>query len=104
RRISNFDLLRKGLPLSPSDFMLTARFHPHLMAARVGMSGYYTVGSAFYGNKHGLVSELGSTFRRIGSGPVTTFSEVPHRMLQAEQGRVEEKHRVAQRILSLLRL
>jgi hypothetical protein len=83
--------------------MLTGRFHPHLQAARVGLTGYYTAQSDFYRMKHGLVTELGSNFRRLrGSLEIFTMPEceIRHR----DKDRVEQKRKVAMRVASLIGL
>lgn len=49
-------------PLAPADFMITARFHPHLLAARMGMNGRYLARSPYYHSKHRAVLRWGSPF------------------------------------------
>ena len=58
------DLMR-GFPSGPNDFMITQRFHPHLIGARAGMQGMYSSGSDYYDVKHGSVVELGSPFTAL---------------------------------------
>jgi hypothetical protein len=102
-RYDNEELLNGPSPIAPQDFMVTARYHPHLMSARLGVSGYFAANSGFYRAKHRLVGELGSPFRQIEKGGTfETFQGNNHRMLAAELGRVEDKRRVAQRVTSLL--
>jgi len=102
--ITNHELINDGLPISKDDFMLTGRFHPHLLAARVGISGYYFSGSAYYRGKHGLVSSLGSRFRNGKNQKICVFSAVEAKMTAAEEGRVETKQSVARRVVALLNL
>lgn len=54
--------LLDGIPLHESNFMVTARFHPHLVGARVGMTGIYRSGSGYYDVKHGSLLKLGSPY------------------------------------------
>lgn len=48
--------------IGSQDVMITERFHPHLQAARVGVSGMYWSGSDYYDTKHGSLVDLGSPF------------------------------------------
>ena len=57
--------LMTGFPLGHDDFMVTQRFHPHLIGARAGMQGMYSSGSSYYDVKHGSVVELGSPFTEL---------------------------------------
>ncbi len=52
------------MPVGTRNFMVTSRFHPHIMAARVGMSGTYMSKSPYYEVKHGSALKLGSAFSR----------------------------------------
>ncbi|MGO1406614.1 polysaccharide pyruvyl transferase family protein [Agrococcus casei] len=54
--------LMTGFPSGPGDYMVTQRFHPHLIGARAGMQGMYSSGSDYYDVKHGSVVQLGSPF------------------------------------------
>lgn len=103
QRYSNERLLNHGLPLGPNDFMITGRFHPHLLAARAGLSGYYTAGSAFYRTKHGLVADLGSAFVPMAE-EVSVFHADGSDMVAADPARVEAKQQVGKRVLSALKL
>lgn len=100
-RYSNERLLNEGLPIGPEDFMITGRFHPHLQAARIGMSGLYTAGSGFYKTKHGLVSDLGSAFAPMTNEPAV-FDGDGSRMVDCDPGRVEEKRRIGRRVIKTL--
>lgn len=101
-RISNRSLLNDGLPLNAGDFMITGRFHPHLLAARVGLSGYFYSGSDFYRNKHDLVQLLGSPFQHLPTAEPKVFEGSSEPMLLGEKGRIEEKRRLAERIAYFL--
>ena len=101
--LGNDSLLNEGLPLEAGDFMLAGRFHPHMQAARIGLAGYYTAQSDFYRMKHGLVTALGSNFRRLGRDLVIFPPETGEiRRLDAE--RVERKRKVAMRVAGLMGL
>lgn len=58
------ELLFDGPPVDPGDYMLTMRFHPHMVASRLGCSGQFWSGSPYYDHKHGSVNQLGSRFRK----------------------------------------
>lgn len=62
------ELLFDGVPARPGDHMLAMRYHPHLVAARLGVSGQYLAQSVYYEHKHGAVVQAGSRFRRIQAG------------------------------------
>ncbi|WP_132563713.1 polysaccharide pyruvyl transferase family protein [Rhizobium sullae] len=100
-RYNNERLLNEGLPIGADDFMITGRFHPHLQAARAGISGLFTADSGFYKTKHGLVTDLGSPFASMKEEP-KIFQGNSTRMVSCEAGRVEEKQRVGRRVLALL--
>ena len=57
--------LMTGFPTGPGDFMVTQRFHPHLIGARAGLQGMYSSGSDYYDVKHGSVVQLGSPFTAL---------------------------------------
>lgn len=59
------ELLFDGVPAHPGDHMLAMRYHPHLVAARLGVSGQYLAQSVYYEHKHGAVVQAGSRFKRI---------------------------------------
>jgi hypothetical protein len=50
------------IPVRAGDYMITTRFHPHLLAARAGASGYYLHSGEYYRTKHESVISLGSPF------------------------------------------
>jgi hypothetical protein len=101
--LDNNSLLNDGLPLEANDFMLTGRFHPHLQAARVGLTGYYTAQSDFYRMKHGLVAELGSNFRRLRS-EIEIFGPKTDEIRRLDEDRVQQKRNVAMQVASLIGL
>jgi hypothetical protein len=59
------ELLNKGAPVSPGDFMYATRFHPHYVAARLGATGYFNSKSDYYDVKHESIVQRGSPFRSI---------------------------------------
>jgi hypothetical protein len=63
------DLLRQGFPYSGADFMISTRFHPHLLFARTGGQGAYHANpnSVYYLTKHGSLITLGSPFRQLSN-------------------------------------
>lgn len=99
----NHSLLNEGLPLEAGDFMLTGRFHPHLQAARVGLTGYYTAQSDFYRMKHGLVTGLGSNFRPLQEG-LEVFTMPDCEIRRRDGDRVQAKRAVALRVARLMGL
>ena len=99
--LENNSLLNEGLPLESNDFMLTGRFHPHLQAARVGLTGYYTANSDFYRMKHGLVMELGSNFRQLRSH-IETFTTPECEIWRRDEERVQQKRDVATLVTRLI--
>ncbi len=99
--LDNHSLLNEGLPLAANDFMLTGRFHPHLQAARVGLSGYFTANSDFYRMKHGLVTALGSNFRQL-RGEFELFAGPGDAIRRQDEERVHRKQSVARRVAHLV--
>jgi len=65
RKLDFQDMISKEMPVNPGDHMLTARFHPHLIAARGGATGGYFSPGSYYDVKHGSVCDIGSGFFRI---------------------------------------
>lgn len=93
------DTLLTGIPVGEANFMVTHRFHPHLMGARLGMNGVYVSGSQYYDVKHGSLVALGSPFtNRALSG--LTPSLIQSRKPPAKDWQlIERKRRVASRFL-----
>src|SRR5699024_6107253 len=54
--------LIKDIPCGRRNFMVTERFHPHLVGARLGFEGVYYSANPYYDAKHGSVTGLGSSF------------------------------------------
>lgn len=70
------DVYARGLPVSERQIWVTTRFHHHLVAAAGGARGIaLSVGSDYYGIKHGSLTRLGSGWPVLdlsaGTGPVT---------------------------------
>ena len=65
------DLVHAPIPVAPGDFMITQRFHPHLVAARLGCSGVFLHESKYYFDKHQSVVHLGSSFTKYVPGGLT---------------------------------
>ncbi|WP_374834249.1 polysaccharide pyruvyl transferase family protein [Paenochrobactrum pullorum] len=65
-------MIFENLPVSRLDFMITARFHPHLMASRAGSNGAYRAPTDYYKVKHGSIVALGSSFE------LTQMSKLKH--------------------------
>jgi hypothetical protein len=66
--ISCEKLVRGPLPVGVGDYMITARFHPHLLAARLGANGVFRKDYGYYDVKHGSIRDLGSLFAEMGDG------------------------------------
>lgn len=50
--------------LSRNDFLITSRFHPHLVSSRIGMDGIYYANNEYYDVKQNSVISSGSQFKR----------------------------------------
>lgn len=69
------DLLRT-VPCGLTNFMVSDRFHPHLVGARLGFAGAYFSANPYYDAKHGSVVRLGSKFSAWdGSVPLEGVAE-----------------------------
>lgn len=53
-----------GKKLSGTDCLITSRFHPHLISARLGLKGIYYTDSKYYDVKHTSVLASGSSFSK----------------------------------------
>lgn len=62
KKISINMLLDNGIPFQSEDYLITSRFHPHLMFSRLGGKGTYVAESKYYKIKHQSVLALGSNF------------------------------------------
>lgn len=58
-------MLNEPLPVMVGDAMLTARFHPHLLAARLGADGFFRTDKSYYDIKHRSLVVNGSPFLDI---------------------------------------
>ena len=61
-------MIHAPLPVQPGDFMVTQRFHPHLIAARLGCTGIFIEDGIYYFDKHHSILHLGSGFRKYAPG------------------------------------
>jgi hypothetical protein len=61
-------LIHAPLPVRPGDYMVTQRFHPHLIAARLGCAGTFVEDGVYYFDKHHSILHLGSGFRKYVPG------------------------------------
>lgn len=89
--------------VSPSAVMITQRFHPHLIGARVGMQGLYRSGSDYYDVKHGSLVELGSAFTTqdlAGFEARPSLQRQHGRMVSEDPSRVAWKQSLATSILT----
>ena len=102
KRMYNRALLYDGLPFGSDDYMITSRFHPHLLGARAGIDGSFLVQSDFYDSKHRSVSELGSRFKLYSSGNGFERSTAASIMPSYEAQRIQTKQAVGARVVSLI--
>lgn len=58
------------VPVHDTNFMISARFHPHLMGARTGMGGVFVSNSPYYDVKHGSLVDVGSPFTKVGTDDI----------------------------------
>lgn len=103
KRWSNNKLLNDGLPIEADDFMISGRFHPHLLAARCGIDGLYSTFSKFYDTKHGMVLDLGSNFKRLEDAPYS-FKSAKSFMLEQDAIRVAKKRNIADKIFKIFKI
>ncbi len=91
------DLVRGPIPVRPGDHMITARFHPHLLAARHGATGAYRTDRGYYDVKQGSVVDLGSPFGRIGDAPLAELTaDAPFNPIRRlDDERVASKRKLA---------
>lgn len=62
-------------PVHDTNVMISARFHPHLLGVRSGMSGAFVSNSPYYDVKHGSLIALGSPFTKVASQDMGDFAE-----------------------------
>ena len=94
------ELLYQGAPAHPGDYMLAMRYHPHLVASRLGVSGQYLAQSVYYEHKHGAVVQLGSAFRRL-HGECEPPDGVEQPMVWRDAGWIALKQAMARRLYGL---
>lgn len=101
--LSLSELVFRPLPISNADFMITARFHPHLFAARAGSKGVFRRDGGYYDVKHGSISSLGSPFRQLSEFDAGRLEETPFfdRMTALDAERVAMKRKFAAAIVDL---
>lgn len=87
------------IPTGDSNFMITQRFHPHLMGARLDMMGVYRSGSSYYDVKHGSLIDLGSSFEDIELSEIEAHNFKPSEMDARDSSRVWAKQKMAAKIL-----
>ena len=75
------------------DVMITSRFHPHMIAARAGLRGYYIqISGDYYAAKHQSVVGLGSRFLPFSDFETQIFDLEPStEMARADAERVARK-------------
>ncbi|TNC44204.1 polysaccharide pyruvyl transferase family protein [Rubellimicrobium rubrum] len=88
-------LVFQPLPVGPNDYMVTQRFHPHLIAARLGCSGVFVQDGLYYNDKHRSVVHLGSSFKKYVPGMIDgTPSVRPARILERDAENMDRKRQV----------
>ncbi|WP_192931286.1 polysaccharide pyruvyl transferase family protein [Gemmobacter serpentinus] len=82
---------------SKDDVMITSRFHPHMIAARAGIRGYYIqISGDYYAAKHQSVVALGSRFLPFADFETRNFDLEPcTAMAKADAERVTRKQKRA---------
>ena len=89
------DLVLKDLPVQPGDFMVTQRFHPHMLAARLGCDGVFLQDGVYYFDKHHSVLHLGSGFQKYVPGELRIPDAAePAPILARDAGHIAQKARV----------
>jgi hypothetical protein len=91
------ELLFDGLPVDPQDYMLTVRFHPHMVASRLGCSGQFFAEHTYYDHKHASVTQLGSRFDRYDVD-IRDFESVEQPIAWREPAHIALKRLIAERI------
>ncbi len=95
------ELLFDGAPVDEGDYMVTVRFHPHMVASRLGCSGQYFADAAYYEHKHGSVAQLGSRFA-LHDPAIERFESVEQPIAWREAAHVALKRELANRIYAKL--
>lgn len=91
------ELLFDGLPVDAQDYMLTVRFHPHMVASRLGCSGQFFAEGAYYDHKHASVVQLGSGFDKYDV-EIRDFESAEQPIAWREPAHIALKRLIAQRI------
>jgi hypothetical protein len=91
------ELLFDGLPIDPQDYMVTVRFHPHMVASRLGCSGQFFAEHTYYDHKHASVTQLGSRFDRYDVD-IRDFESVEQPIAWREDAHIALKRLIAERI------
>ncbi|MEG3116812.1 polysaccharide pyruvyl transferase family protein [Salinicola sp. 4072] len=99
KKLTNNMLVNVGIPFGPEDAMLTARFHPHFMAARAGVGGQYIANSQFYKSKHMSILDLGSGFEKFNSFDSFSKSRRGH-LVDRDAALVRRKRLIADHIFT----
>ncbi|HEU5076765.1 MAG TPA: polysaccharide pyruvyl transferase family protein [Polyangiaceae bacterium] len=98
-KLTNASLLTNGAPVADGDFMVTGRFHPHLIAARAGATGYFIANSTFYSVKHSSVVDLGSPFEAMSDLRIAGVP--PHRnVLKLRDNALCQRKRLLAQVLA----
>ncbi len=86
-------------PVHRGDAMITNRFHPHLLAARAGATGYFDSSGEYYRTKHDAVLALGSPFKPLSKLEGGGFFALSGALdFQEDQIRVKQKRVLVERI------
>jgi len=102
KKLTNNKLINTGMPVSSGDVMITARFHPHLLGARLGCQGYYLASSPFYKLKHKSVIDLGSPYLQTQSIAMDGAHRIQGTIVERESDLVVRKNLLAKYILASL--
>lgn len=99
RPLDYTNLVLDPIPVgSDGNYMHTMRFHPHLAALRLGMTGSFRSTSPYYDAKHGSIVHLGSDFTSVLAGDLSEhLREVGS---ARESGKVIDSQRVSEKRLA----
>ncbi len=65
KKLSVNELLDNGITFKKTDFLITGRFHPHMIFARAGGCGSFISTNNYYHVKHKSILDKGSNFQQI---------------------------------------
>lgn len=71
REIDQSKLIKKGIPYNKDSFLITTRYHVHMIGCFSGMRGVALYESGYYKNKHDSVKFTGSLWPIIESSNIT---------------------------------